>query len=148
MSAALASPFEVSGAAHLPGERARTLLRIEHFPDSVAYRLGELTRLLARFGAARAIDEDEALALWRGVRDCAPLSECADHAIWRASLPPSKAAAFVADVKADGAAHAWFYDWGGGLVWLATDVNAAAGGAVHARGRPREGPRDACARAR
>lgn len=132
MSAALASPFEVSGAAHMPGERARTLLRIEHFPDSVAYRLGELTRLLARFGAARAIDEGEALALWRGVRDGAPLAESAGHAIWRASLPPSRAAAFVADVKADGAARTWFYDWGGGLVWLATDVAALAGGGVHA----------------
>ena len=46
MSAALGSPFEISGAAHLPqgsiGESARTCLRIEHFPDSVAYRMEAL----------------------------------------------------------------------------------------------------------
>lgn len=130
MSAALGSPFEVSGAAHLPGERPRTLLRVEHFDNSVAYRLAELAKLLGRFGAARAIDEDEALSLWRDVRDGARLADPAHPAIWRASLPPSAAAAFVADVKAGGHLRDHFYDWGGGLVWLATEASAMDG-AVH-----------------
>ena len=131
MSAALGSPFEVSGAAHLPGERARTILRVEHFGNSVDYRLGELTKLLARLGAARTLPEDEALRLWRDVRDGAPLAGAEHPAIWRASLPPSAAAAFVADVKAGGHLRSHFYDWGGGLVWLATEASALDG-AVHA----------------
>ena len=49
LSLALGSPFEVTGAAHLPaeldGEGARTLIRIEGFSVSIDYRLGELKRL-------------------------------------------------------------------------------------------------------
>ena len=50
LSLALGSPFEVTGAAHLPaqldGGGARTLIRIEGFSVSIDYRLGELKRLL------------------------------------------------------------------------------------------------------
>lgn len=135
MSLALGSPFEVSGAAHLPGATARTLLRVEHFENSVAYRLGELTKLLSRFGAARTLAAGEALTLWRDVRDCAWLTDASYPAIWRASLPAGKAAAFVTALKTAGILRDHFYDWGGGLVWLATDeltdgaVHAAAAGA-------------------
>jgi glycolate oxidase FAD binding subunit len=132
MSAALGSPFEVSGAAHLPGDRPRTLLRIEHFANSVAYRLGELANLLAGFGAASVAEDDEALSLWRGVRDCAPLANPAHKAIWRASVPPSRAAAFVGELDAIGALQNHFFDWGGGLVWLATGIEDIESGAVHA----------------
>src|SRR6056297_949309 len=41
MAMALSSPFEVSGAAHLPGA-GRTVLRLEGFTASVAYRADRL----------------------------------------------------------------------------------------------------------
>mgnify|MGYP001767344883 CR=1 FL=1 len=47
LSTGLTTPFEVSGAAHLPEtaqEPARTCLRLEGFTDSLAYRTGELAR--------------------------------------------------------------------------------------------------------
>lgn len=132
MSAALGSQFEVSGAAHLPGEGGRTLLRVEHFAISVDYRLGELSKLLASHGRVRLIDEAESLALWRDVRDAGAMGDPAHPAIWRASLPTDSAAAFVADIKAQGLLRSHFYDWGGGLVWLATEAKALEGGAVHA----------------
>lgn len=131
MSAAMASPFEVSGAAHLPGAPARTLMRVEHFAGSVKYRLDELAKLLARFGKVYAVADAVSLDLWRNIRDCARLADPAHPAVWRASVPPSRAAAFVADVGATGALRDWFYDWGGGLVWLATGLETAAAGAVH-----------------
>ena len=57
LSLAIGSPFEVTGAAHLPaafdGEGARTLLRIEGFTVSIEYRLGELKRLLKRLERRR-----------------------------------------------------------------------------------------------
>src|SRR4051795_12729447 len=85
LSLALGSPFEVTGAAHLPanldGTGARTLIRIEGFSVSVDYRLGGLRRLLKRFGAADVIEGDEAAALWRSVRDVEPLIEPRDRAV-------------------------------------------------------------------
>ncbi len=136
LSVALGSPFEVSGAAHLPameetGEPARTLVRIEHFENSVVYRLGELQKALGRFGSLRTLPEDEALALWRDVRDVAPLAGGSFGALWRIHAAPSRAAGLVAELRTQGLARSWFYDWGGGLVWLASDVDALDGGGVH-----------------
>ncbi len=34
----MGTPFEVSGAAHLPAGGGRTLIRLENFPDSLSYR--------------------------------------------------------------------------------------------------------------
>ncbi|MDB5570918.1 MAG: linked oxidase domain protein, partial [Hyphomicrobiales bacterium] len=126
MSVALGSPFEVSGAAHLPGrngEPARTLARVEHFENSVAYRLGELQKALGRFGPLRTLEEHEALALWREVREAAPLADAPGDALWRIHAAPSRAASLVAELRAQGLAREWFYDWGGGLVWLAGDLD-------------------------
>ncbi len=79
LAAALGSPFELTGAAHLPagigGGEARTLMRLEGFSDSIAYRIGELKRVLKRHGAPGVIEGEEGAALWRAVRDAAPLAE-------------------------------------------------------------------------
>ncbi|AWN54203.1 FAD-binding protein [Methylobacterium sp. 17Sr1-1] len=142
MSLCLGSPFEITGAAHLPegiDGPARTLLRIEGFSASVDYRLGELTRLLRRVGKPDAIEGEPASALWRAVRDVLPFAG-GDEAVWRLSTAPNRGPAVAAAVAAARPAR-WFYDWGGGLVWLATpatgdagarDVRAALGGAGHA----------------
>jgi len=130
LAAALGSPFEPTGAAHLPAGRgageARTLIRIEGFSDSITYRLGELRRLLKRFGAPETLDGEASAALWRGVRDAAPLAEPRGDALWRISTAPSKGPALTAAIAARREAR-WFYDWGGGLVWLATPAEGDAG---------------------
>lgn len=142
LAAALGSPFEPTGAAHLPAGRgagqARTLVRIEGFSDSIEYRLGELRRLLKRFGDPETVDGEEGAALWRGVRDAAPLAEPRGDALWRVSTAPSRGPALTAAVAARCEAR-WFYDWGGGLIWLATSAAGDAGagavrGAVAAQG--------------
>jgi len=130
LAAALGSPFEPTGAAHLPAGRgageARTLIRIEGFSESITYRLGELRRLLKRFGAPETLDGEASAALWRGVRDAAPLAEPRGDALWRISTAPSKGPALTAAIAARREAR-WFYDWGGGLVWLATPAEGDAG---------------------
>jgi len=130
LAAALGSPFEPTGAAHLPAGRgageARTLIRIEGFSESITYRLGELRRLLKRFGASETLDGEASAALWRGVRDAAPLAEPRGDALWRISTAPSKGPALTAAIAARREAR-WFYDWGGGLVWLATPAEGDAG---------------------
>ena len=126
LSKALGSPFEVSGAAHLPAgvgdDEARTLLRVENFETSVAYRLGELQKLV---GGDRTLGEQESRALWRDIGDCAFFAAPDSRAIWRVSTAPSRAPDLVRLVQAKGAV-AHFYDWGGGLVWLAVEAGGDA----------------------
>ena len=133
LALALGSPFEVTGAAHLPAALGyaggRTLVRIEGFSKSVDYRLGELRRLLERFGGGEIMDGEAAVALWREVRDVRPLAEPRDRAVWRVSMAPTKGPEVMARV-ARGLEARWYYDWGGGLVWIATDAAGDAGAAT------------------
>lgn len=109
LAAALGSPFEVSGAAHWPGQG--TFLRLEGFETSVRYRVGQVSRHLARFGTV-----DEVADMWPKVRDVVPFhGQTGD--VWRLALRPSTAADVVARARAEAA----LYDWGGGLVWLLTE---------------------------
>jgi len=130
LAAALGSPFELTGAAHLPAglgaAESRTLMRLEGFADSIAYRLGELRRLLKRYGAPEILDGEDGAALWRGVRDASPLAEPRGDALWRISTAPSRGPVVTAAVAARIPAR-WFYDWGGGLIWLATSASGDAG---------------------
>jgi glycolate oxidase FAD binding subunit len=117
LSAALGSPFEPTGAAHLPADGsqpARTLVRIEGVPSSLHYRAGELGKLLKAHGALDALGAAEATALWADIRDAAFFAGV-PNAVWRMSVAPSKGAVLGAALKARGARI--FYDWGGGLVW-------------------------------
>jgi glycolate oxidase FAD binding subunit len=107
MSAALASPYEVSGAAHWPG--SGTFLRIEGFAASVAYRAGQLAALLADFGP---ITREEDATRWANIRDVLPFHGRRGD-VWRVSVKPSDAPMIAARADAEGLT----YDWGGGLIW-------------------------------
>ncbi|WP_159966670.1 FAD-binding protein [Profundibacterium mesophilum] len=115
MSAALGSPYEVSGAAYLPDE-GDVILRIEGFEASVAYRAERLSGLLERFGAARTLtDRAEEASRWRAVRDaaaCAP-SEGGAGDVWRISVRPSDGPQVAERLGS----RMRLVDWGGGLIW-------------------------------
>jgi len=143
LSAGLGSPFEVSGAAHLPAgigaAGARTLLRLEGFESAVGYRTKALAEALRDFSAARVLDAQESEALWREVRDVTFLVSPRDTAIWRISVAPSKAPALIDTLGAELSAR-WFLDWGGGLIWLACGAEGDAGALpVHEAARLEEG---------
>ncbi|MFX0542141.1 FAD-binding protein [Roseovarius sp. S4756] len=110
LSRALGSPFEVSGAAHVAVETPRTLLRLEGFEASVAYRAKRLQALLSEFGSWDLIEEG--VALWEGIRDVTALKGGGD--VWRVSARPTEGPALAARVPDAEAV----YDWGGGLIWL------------------------------
>ena len=132
LSAALGSPFELTGAAHLPAGidgAARTLMRIEGFSESIDYRLGELRRLLKRFGEPEILEGDGTADLWARIRDATSLAEPREPAIWRIATAPTHGPALVAAIAAERDAR-WFYDWGGGLIWLATAATDDAGAAT------------------
>jgi glycolate oxidase FAD binding subunit len=128
LSAALTSPFGITGAAHLDGEEGpRTMVRIEGLEGSVDYRKHELYALLGAGwetanGAASA-------ALWREVRDVAPFAGRAG-AVWRVSVKPGDGPGLSENLDAAGLDHAALYDWGGGLVWLMTEERGDAGAAL------------------
>jgi glycolate oxidase FAD binding subunit len=132
MTRALGSPFGVTGAAWLaPGmgqEFSRTLLRLEGFLDSVHDRAGRLAGLAREFGRADRLAGEDSSALWRSIRDAEFVAEPSDRAVWRVSLAPSRAAPFTAALGETALAH--FYDWGGGLVWVATAPRETAASMV------------------
>ena len=76
--------------------RRRTLLRLEGFAFSVDYRVGELRRALPARRPADIVDGETAAALWRGVRDVAPLAEPRDGRVWRISTAPTRGPASTA----------------------------------------------------
>jgi glycolate oxidase FAD binding subunit len=129
MALALGSSAEVSSAAHLPENvvsrvlgdalagSAVTLLRLEGFGPSVAYRIAKLKDLLK---TAADIEEREVTAsrnLWREIRDCMPFADGTERPVWRISMTPSEGHRMVAALRMEAGADA-FYDWQGGLIWL------------------------------
>jgi glycolate oxidase FAD binding subunit len=130
MGSALSSPFEVSGAAHLPtghdGSGAQTLLRLERDDVSLAYRAQKLVERLAPFGSVRRIDGEASAALWRDIAQVKPLTKANGPAIWKLSLPAHRAQACMQTIS-DNLGARYFYDWGGGLVWLAVMPGDDAG---------------------
>ena len=126
MSAAMQSSCEVSGAAHLPaslGDAARTLLRLEGIPVSIAYRRDKLVSILKSFGTAEVLEAAASRAQWIAVRDVHPLCDAPERAVWRISTTPSQGAALLARLpQARG-----YYDWAGGLIWLDHAIGEDAG---------------------
>jgi glycolate oxidase FAD binding subunit len=115
MSVALASPYEVSGAAHTPkgiDDEPVTMLRIEGFETSTRYRSQQLRELLKDFGPIRIeTDPDNTAAGWRWVRDASPFHGT-EGDIWRISVKPTDGPS-----AAEVAGGDVLFDWGGGLVW-------------------------------
>jgi len=117
MCAAMGSPHEVSGAAHVSG---RTALRLEGVAPSVEARLKGLRELMADAGAKiEELGTLESRTFWREVRDVAPLNAGPDEIVWKISCPPTEGPAILARIRTRRPTAQAFYDWSGGLIWLA-----------------------------
>ncbi len=128
---------EVSGFAHLPAvgrdflspapaelaDRSLTALRLEGPEISVKTRMSELVDYLAEPG--RQIEQIHSLAsrsLWAGLRDATPFRHGNSDQIWRISSVPTKGAQLVKDLMTKQVpVTCHYYDWAGGLVWLAVE---------------------------
>ncbi|UOK73095.1 glycolate oxidase subunit GlcE [Ancylobacter polymorphus] len=133
LSVTLGSPYEVTGAAHVRGARGpSTLVRIEGAPFSVEYRSDQVTRMLKPYGQVTAVAGEDSRALWRDIAQAEPVAEPRGRAVWRISAPPQSAPAITESIGRAVDAD-WFYDWGGGLIWLATaDQDDAGAQAIRA----------------
>jgi glycolate oxidase FAD binding subunit len=148
LSAALGSPFGVSGAAWLPAEAAArvpglagvsgtaTLIRIEEFTPSVTYRIG---RLKDQFGISGALtlDTTASRSVWKDIRDARPLIANPEDAVWRISVRPSAGPSVLTALRLHGLTG--FLDWGGGLLWLAGAADTATHEAVEAAAKAARG---------
>ena len=137
MTAVLGSPFDVSGAAHVPNsalrasadglaglgspQQALTLLRLEGIAASVAHRAVSLGKLLAEFGAVETLDDAASAAVWSAIRDVKPFAAngaLGAWPVWRIVCPPASGGA-LGQVLARDSGGDVIYDWGGGLIWAA-----------------------------
>jgi glycolate oxidase FAD binding subunit len=137
MTAALGSPFDVSGAAHVPNsafraaagaladlgspQQAVTLLRLEGITASVVHRAASLGKLLEPFGTAAILEDAASIAIWSSIRDVKPFA--ANGAlgvwpVWRIVCPPASGGALGQSLARDTGGDV-IYDWGGGLIWAA-----------------------------
>jgi len=137
MTAALGSPFDVSGAAHLPNSafrpvagglggpgaqgRALTLLRLEGIAASVADRANSLGKTLAAFGPVEMLQDAASAAIWSAIRDVEPFAAAGALGawpVWRIVCPPASGGALGQALAHDTGGDV-IYDWGGGLIWAA-----------------------------
>jgi len=129
MATAMGSPVDVSGAAHLPDHvaswfdglpkaEATTALRLEGHAPSVAHRKDTLAALMKPFGPVAILDEEPSRALWRSVRQVKPFTGAAarERPLWRISTAPARGHELLAAITP---AAQMFYDWAGGLIWVA-----------------------------
>ncbi|MDT1061654.1 FAD-binding protein [Paracoccus sp. CPCC 101403] len=103
LTSALTGPYDVSGAAWLPGQGA--LIRIEGLEGSVGIRRRALSDRLAPFG--EVTDGDG--ACWSDM-----IPRVAEGDLWRIVCHPSEVARLLAALPQPLA-----LDWGGGLIWVA-----------------------------
>ena len=103
LTLALTGPYDVSGAAWLPGQGA--LIRVEGLEGSVAIRGQALSERLARFGEVAMADADP----WSRM-----VPTAAEGDLWRILCRPSEAPGLLAALPQPLA-----LDWGGSLIWVA-----------------------------
>ena len=131
MSAAMGTPYEVSGTVHLhgalvgrlndpwiaPAKTAVTALRLEGAPQSLAYRAAKLRKELSPFGETYELDHQRSRSFWLEIRSLSFLSADFDRPLWRIAVAPSKAPAIIRALSALIDVNA-AYEWSGGLLWL------------------------------
>jgi glycolate oxidase FAD binding subunit len=145
MTAALGSPFDVSGAAHVPNSAFRagagvladpladpladlgspreavTLLRLEGITASAIHRAAALAAVLAPFGTAEILQDTASAAVWSSIRDVQPFAangSLGRWPVWRIVCPPASGGALGGRLARDTGGDV-IYDWGGGLIWAA-----------------------------
>ncbi len=138
MAAAMATPYEVSGAAHLPEsmrwlfgqnglpEGPATLLRLEGLVDSVSIRAQKLREKLGAFGAVSELDVADSEQIWREVRDVTPFADDGrQRPLWRVSVAPTAGHQLLSALRLQTGVNG-FFDWQGGLLWLQMEGDAEA----------------------
>ena len=82
------------------------------------------------------LEADASAERWRDLRDGVPLTALnAATPLWRVSVPPAAGAGILRQLLRPDTDDVGMLDWGGGLIWLAPDPEAAEGDAGEVRVR-------------
>jgi glycolate oxidase FAD binding subunit len=106
------------------GGKPVTLMRLEGVAPSVSHRIAVLAVLLKAYGASESLGAETSLMVWRAIRDVLPF-EGDDRPVWRVSTAPMQGAEVTAVIAAAGGTY--FFDWAGGLIWIALPPSDDAG---------------------
>lgn len=118
LSRTLSSPFDITGAAHLPGHDSGplTIIRVEGFHNQVDYRLSGLKNEVAANSSSTIIEGNKHEALWQNICDVEPFKGH-ENPVWRVSTTPGNAPA-IHDAISKQCDAEFVFDWGGGLIWI------------------------------
>ena len=134
LSETFQGPFEVNAAAHLPADIAKnsslsaingralsvTAVRFEGPFTSVSKRCESVKALWLSYGEVEELHGCNSAGLWSEIGNVGVLLEDSTDQIWKISVAPSEGANLVAKIKIIIRCKTYF-DWGGGLIWLAAD---------------------------
>lgn len=161
LCSAYGTPYEVSGGMHIeasltkhfdtPGiknaEASITLIRIENFSNSVAYRVDKLSTELSSHSNidmtdVHILDHEPSLSLWREIRALKFLTSSAAPGkgtlsdpqagpktgpVWRLSTAPNKGGQLLDAIRQTHREAQAAFDWSGGLIWLIMPTNETLG---------------------
>lgn len=145
LCAAMGTPFEVSGTAHLTaGLTSRlelkglareaapiTAIRIENFASSIDDRARRLADALRIYGTPTMLGPQASPLFWSELRRLSvltPIPGAPATQLWRISTAPRQSASVIAAIRRNTDAEALF-DASGGVIWLEVPASADAAAA-------------------
>jgi len=139
MATAAGGASEPTALAHLPGDVARqsavtyvagaggavTAMRLEGPGPSVSHRCAALRTMMGEYGDTEELHGHNSETFWREIRDVTYFV-AGSNQVWRLSVAPAQGAAVIGRIRQELDCR-FFYDWAGGLIWLALAARADAG---------------------
>jgi glycolate oxidase FAD binding subunit len=139
LSAALGTPYEVTGTVHIHAGLAEhfsdqeianagasvTAIRVENFPASARYRSSRLKHMMQAYAPALELDSARSRIFWDEVRTLRMFQK-SSRPLWRISTPPATAPKLIGAIARKIGVRV-LYDWSGGLIWLETPPISDAG---------------------
>ncbi len=153
MRDALSSVHEVSAAAYLPAEIAArtdighvtngmasvTAFLVEGPAPSAEYRCAALRDEMKDVGSLEELHGHNSEKFWTFTGNASAFTGDMQRVVWRVSIPPASASAYIEALSGAHPEAEYFMDWGGGLIWVAMPEGAEDGGEDVIRNAMKEG---------
>ena len=125
---ATASSHDVSGICMVPAGRMEgfgqniAAMRLEGPEISVSSRCESLCLELVENDVERTLlNEETSRLFWQKIKNVEPITTC-NGQVWRLSIAPRDGNDVIKSLQGAGLPiQGYFYDWAGGLIWLAVD---------------------------